>query len=56
MVRVDRIELSTPAWKVGVLPLNYTRTEIINAIDSMQRVKGFVNFLVTFYSLYIKTY
>ncbi len=25
MVRVDGIEPTTPAWKAGVLPLNYTR-------------------------------
>jgi hypothetical protein len=25
MVRLDRIELSTPAWKAEVLPLNYSR-------------------------------
>jgi hypothetical protein len=24
--RVKRIELSQPAWKAGVLPLNYTRS------------------------------
>ncbi len=24
-VRVERIELSSPAWKAGILPLNYTR-------------------------------
>lgn len=28
MVRVDRIELTQPAWKAGVLPLNYTRDRI----------------------------
>ena len=25
MVRADGIEPSTPAWKAGVLPLNYAR-------------------------------
>ena len=25
LVRVDGIEPTTPAWKAGVLPLNYTR-------------------------------
>ena len=25
MVRVDGIEPTTPVWKTGVLPLNYTR-------------------------------
>jgi hypothetical protein len=25
VVRVDGIEPTTPAWKAGVLPLNYTR-------------------------------
>lgn len=41
MVRVVRIELTTPAWKVGVLPLNYTRTKMSKEIDFCLLVKCF---------------
>lgn len=31
MERVTGIEPARPAWKAGVLPLNYTRIEVIGA-------------------------
>lgn len=41
MVRVVRIELTTPAWKVGVLPLNYTRTKMSRKMNFPPLVKRF---------------
>ena len=39
--RVMGIEPTYPAWKAGVLPLNYTRSyEIINLHPSMRAIDG----------------
>ena len=41
MERVMGIEPTYPAWKAGVLPLNYTRSyEIINLHPSMRAIDG----------------
>ena len=34
MVRAGGIEPPTPAWKAGVLPLNYARDAILNKFKS----------------------
>ena len=52
--RVMRIELTYPAWKAGVLPLNYTRiisdtSSIISQFQS--RCKYFLNFFKIFFRL-----
>jgi hypothetical protein len=39
MVRLDRIELSTPAWKAEVLPLNYSRETGRDSSGGPTRVK-----------------
>ena len=39
MVRLDRIELSTPAWKAEVLPLNYSRELFRELLVSCKTVK-----------------
>ena len=39
MERVMRIELTRPAWKAGVLPLNYTRLKKSNLIVCASAVK-----------------
>ena len=36
MVRADGIEPSTPAWKAGVLPLNYARLIVVYQTAGMQ--------------------
>ena len=36
MVRADGIEPSTPAWKAGVLPLNYARLRVLYQTAGMQ--------------------
>ena len=45
MERVKGIEPSRPAWKAGILPLNYTRIYHCALSDFfiIQRVPGFVN-------------
>ncbi len=42
-VRVGRIELPCPAWKAGILPLNYTRrcNEYSRSMRKNQKVKKY---------------
>lgn len=40
VVRVDRIELTQPVWKTGVLPLNYTRLRSRAEVTSKALVVG----------------
>ena len=43
--RVMGIEPTRPAWKAGILPLNYTRIRDLNIISQMRYlVKCFFNF------------
>ena len=43
MVRALGIEPRTPAWKAGVLPLNYARNTAFNKSESFQIVKVISN-------------
>ena len=49
--RVMGIEPTYPAWKAGVLPMNYTRT---CDSKSIANILEFVNIIFSFFSFFIK--
>ena len=46
--RAMRIELTLPAWKAGVLPLNYARVKIYKTIINLEKIKRPELFLIIF--------
>ena len=43
------IEPTRPAWKAGILPLNYTRISLYSGTDSLYRLPYFKRFVNTFF-------
>ena len=60
--RVMGIEPTRPAWKAGILPLNYTRkyplrsTDLYIIADRLSFVNTFFNFFITFFQLMFNTH
>ena len=53
MERVMGIEPTYPAWKAGVLPMNYTRT---CDFVSIANLRGFVNVFFHFLVFFLKNF
>ena len=49
MERVMGIEPTRPAWKAGILPLNYTRISTYSGTVSLYRLPYFKRFVNTFF-------
>ena len=47
--RVMGIEPTRPAWKAGILPLNYTRISTYSGTVSLYRLPYFKRFVNTFF-------
>ena len=52
MERVMGIEPTQPAWKAGVLPLNYTRTVSLNTSSVAYNTTGFTGCQVFFWRFF----